>query len=70
MLSVIIPNAIEIEAPIEVGFSISTFPGSLSAPAFSVVWALSIVWLWVVYRLIRGAIRLSDGLAAPGRAAP
>ena len=26
---------------------------------------VAIVWLWVVYRLIRGAIRLSDGRAAP-----
>ena len=26
---------------------------------------LGIIWLWVIYRLVRGAIRLSDGSAAP-----
>jgi len=64
MLAVIIPNALEIESAVQ------------SAQYFNIPWeligagllgglGLSIVWLWVVYRLIRGAIRLSDGRAAP-----
>ena len=64
MLVVMIPNAMEIESAVQ------------SAQYFNIPWELigagllgglgvSIVWLWVVYRLIRGAIRLSDGRAAP-----
>ncbi len=64
MLSVIIPNAIEIKAAVrsEQYFNI---PWELIGTAVLGGFALGIIWLWVIYRLVRGAIRLSDGVAAP-----
>jgi uncharacterized membrane protein len=63
MLVVIVPNAIEIERTMTSG-SISVPWELMGAGVFGGL-GVAIVWLWVVYRLIRGAIRLSDGLAAP-----
>ena len=63
MLFVIIPNALEIERTIKSG-SINV-PWELMGAGIFGGLGVAIVWLWVVYRLIRGAIRLSDGLAAP-----
>jgi len=63
MLVVIVPNAIEIERTMTSG-SISV-PWELMGAGIFGGLGVAIVWLWVVYRLIRGAIRLSDGLAAP-----
>ena len=68
MLVVIVPNALEIERTMTSG-SISV-PWELMGAGIFGGLGVAIVWLWVVYRLIRGAVRLSDGLAAPGRAAP
>ena len=64
MLSVIVPNAIEIKAAVrsEQYFNI---PWELIGTAILGGFALGIIWLWVIYRLVRGAIRLSDGSAAP-----
>lgn len=64
MLSVIVPNAIEIEAAVHSG-QYFNIPWELIGTAILGGLALAIVWLWVVYRLVRGAIRLSDGSAAP-----
>jgi uncharacterized membrane protein len=63
MLFVIIPNALEIERTMKSG-SINV-PWELMGAGIFGGLGVAIVWLWVVYRLIRGAIRLSDGLAAP-----
>ncbi len=63
MLVVIVPNALEIERTMKSG-SISV-PWELMGAGIFGGLGVAIVWLWVVYRLIRGAIRLSDGLAAP-----
>jgi uncharacterized membrane protein len=63
MLVVIVPNALEIERTMTSG-SISV-PWELMGAGIFGGLGVAIVWLWVVYRLIRGAIRLSDGLAAP-----
>jgi uncharacterized membrane protein len=63
MLVVIVPNALEIERTMKSG-SINV-PWELVGAGIFGGLGVAIVWLWVVYRLIRGAIRLSDGLAAP-----
>ncbi|MBC8118614.1 MAG: hypothetical protein H7X75_03420, partial [Burkholderiaceae bacterium] len=54
MLSVIIPNAIEIKAAVrsEQYFNI---PWELIGTAVLGGFALGIIWLWVIYRLVRGA---------------
>lgn len=67
MLAVIIPNALEIHRAVNSGM-INLPWEFMGAGIFGGI-GLLIVWLWVVYRLIRGAVRLSDGQAAPGRAA-
>jgi len=69
MLAVLIPNAIEIEGAVQSG-EYFNIPWELIGAAVLGGIGLSIVWLWVIYRLVRGAIRMSDGRAAPGRAAP
>jgi len=63
MLVVVVPNALEIERAMKSG-SINV-PWELMGAGIFGGLGVAIVWLWVVYRLIRGAIRLSDGLAAP-----
>ena len=63
MLVVVVPNALEIERTMKSG-SINV-PWELMGAGIFGGLGVAIVWLWVVYRLIRGAIRLSDGLAAP-----
>jgi uncharacterized membrane protein len=68
MLAVIIPNAPEIYSAVRSG-TIS-FPWEFMGAGVFGGFGMLIVWLWVVYRLIRGTVRLSDGLAAPGRTAP
>ena len=69
MLIVIVPNALEISSAVrsEQYFNI---PWELISAGVLGGLGIAIVWLWVVYRLIRGAIRLSDGRAAPGHVAP
>ena len=64
MLSVLIPNAIDIEKAVRSG-QYFNIPWELIGASVLGGLGLVIVWLWVVYRLIRGAIRLSDGRAAP-----
>ena len=64
MLTVMIPNAIDIEAAVRSG-QYFNIPWELIGAALLGGLGVFIVWLWVVYRLIRGAVRLSDGRAAP-----
>lgn len=64
MLVVIIPNAIEIESAVHSG-QYFNIPWELIGAGTLGGLVLAVVWLWVVYRLVRGAIRLSDGRAAP-----
>jgi uncharacterized membrane protein len=64
MLAVVIPNAIDIKSAVQSG-QYFNIPWELIGAGVLGGLGLSIVWLWVVYRLIRGAIRLSDGRAAP-----
>ena len=64
MLSVLVPNAIDIEKAVRSG-QYFNIPWELIGASVLGGLGLVIVWLWVVYRLIRGAIRLSDGRAAP-----
>jgi len=64
MLTVMIPNAIDIEGAVQSG-QYFNIPWELIGAAVLGGFGLLIVWLWVVYRLIRGAVRLSDGRPAP-----
>lgn len=64
MLAVMIPNAREIESAVQ-SSQYFNIPWELIGAGVLGGLGLSIVWLWVLYRLIRGAIRLSDGRAAP-----
>ena len=64
MLTVMIPNAIDIESAVQSG-QYFNIPWELIGAGVLGGLGVAIVWLWVVYRLIRGAIRLSDGRAAP-----
>ncbi len=67
MLVVMIPNAIEIESAVQSG-QYFNIPWELIGAGVLGGLGIAIVWLWTVYRLIRGAVRLSDGRPAPGRA--
>ena len=64
MLAVMIPNALDIEGAVQSG-QYFNIPWELIGAGVLGGLGVSIVWLWVVYRLVRGAIRLSDGRAAP-----
>jgi uncharacterized membrane protein len=64
MLTVMIPNAIDIEGAVRSG-QYFNIPWELIGAAVLGGFGLLIVWLWVAYRLIRGAVRLSDGRPAP-----
>ena len=64
MVAVMVPNAIDIKGAIESG-QYFNIPWELIGAGLLGGFGLFIVWLWVVYRLIRGAVRLSDGRPAP-----
>ena len=64
MLTVLIPHAIDIESAVQSG-QYFNIPWELIGAAVLGGLGLAIVWLWVVYRLIRGAVRLGDGRVAP-----
>ena len=64
MLVVLVPNALEIESAVQSGQYFNV-PWELIGAAVLGGLGVAIVWLWSLYRLIRGAIRLSDGRAAP-----
>lgn len=62
MLAVILPNAMLIADVARSGDYLN-IPWAMIAAAIVGGIALSVVWFWVVYRLLRGVIRLSDGRA-------
>lgn len=64
MLAVIVPNALEIESAFESSQFFNISWGLIGAVVLGGL-SVAIIWLWVVYRLVRGAIRFSDGRAAP-----
>lgn len=64
MVVVMVPNAIDIHSAVDSG-QYFNIPWELIGAAIFGGLAIAIVWLWVVYRLIRGAIRLADGSPAP-----
>jgi len=64
MLYVIVPNAAHIHELARTGNYLS-IPWSLIAAAVAGGIGLSLVWFWIVYRLTRGILRLSDGRAVP-----
>jgi uncharacterized membrane protein len=64
MVAVIVPNAMTISSAVQRG-DFLMIPWSLIGAAVGGAFALSFVWLWVVYRLTRGALRLSDARPVP-----
>jgi uncharacterized membrane protein len=62
----VIPNALVIANAARTGDYL-TIPWSRIGAAIAGAFVLAFVWLWVVYRLTRGALRLSDGRAVPCR---
>ena len=64
MVSVIVPNAIALADAARSGDYL-TIPWSLIGTAIGGALALSLVWLWTAYRLVRGLLRLADGRGAP-----
>ena len=64
MLAVIVPNALLI-ADLARSGNYLAIPWSIIFAAVLGGIGLSVVWFWVVYRLIRGVLRLSDGRPAP-----
>lgn len=64
MLAVIVPNAVVIAQAARTGDYFSIPWAMIAAGIFGGL-ALSSVWFWVVYRLLRGILRLSDGRAVP-----
>ncbi|MBA2413051.1 MAG: hypothetical protein H0V63_09525 [Burkholderiaceae bacterium] len=69
LLAVMIPYAFELDSTAR-SAQYFNIPWEVLGPAVLGGLALVSVWLWVMYRLIRGAIRLSDGRAAPGYDVP
>ena len=64
MAAAIVPDAVRMGIKIDSGGAVN-IPWSMLATAVVGGLALAVVWFWVIYRLIRGAIRLSDGQPAP-----
>jgi uncharacterized membrane protein len=64
MLSVIVPNALLLAEVARSGEYLN-IPWSIIGAAILGGIALSVVWFWAVYRLVRGVLRLSDGRAVP-----
>lgn len=66
MIAAVLPGAIRLGS--EAGsssISIVNIPWSMIGGAVIGGIALSMVWLWVVYRLVRGVLRLADARAVP-----
>jgi len=64
MLYVIVPNAAHIHELTRTGNYLS-IPWSLIAAGVLGGIGLALVWFWIVYRLTRGILRLSDGRSVP-----
>ena len=64
LLAMVLPGAIESGRAIEASH-MAVLPWSVLGGAAAGGVAILVVWCWVVYRLIRGALRLADGRAVP-----
>jgi uncharacterized membrane protein len=64
MLAVIVPNALLIADLARSGNYLS-IPWAIIAAGVLGGTGMAVVWFWVVYRLTRGILRLSDGRGAP-----
>jgi uncharacterized membrane protein len=64
MLAIIVPDALIVADLARTGDYLA-IPWSIIGAGIGGSIGLSVVWFWIVYRLIRGVIRLSDGRPAP-----
>lgn len=64
ILAVILPNTLHISEAARTGNFVGIPWSIIGAGVFGGI-ALSVVWFWVVYRLVRGVSCLSDGRAVP-----
>jgi uncharacterized membrane protein len=64
MLAIIVPDALIVADLARTGDYLA-IPWSIIGAGIGGGIGLSVVWFWIVYRLIRGVIRLSDGRPAP-----
>ncbi len=64
MLWVIVPNAMQVAELARTG-NVLAVPWSILAAGVGGGIGLAIVWFWIVYRLTRGILRLSDGRSVP-----
>jgi uncharacterized membrane protein len=60
----VVPYAITIADAVRTG-NYLTIPWAMIGAGLAAVFVFSFAWLWVVYRLTRGALRLSDGRTVP-----
>ncbi len=64
VLSLVLPSVMKIDRAAAKASSV-TLPWEMLAGAVGGGLVLAAVWFWVVYRLIRGTLRLADGRAVP-----
>ena len=64
MLIMVLPSAIEMGHMIK-ATDIVRVPWEVLGGAIAGGLAITVVWFWVVYRLVRGTLRLADGRAVP-----
>ncbi|HTN48042.1 MAG TPA: hypothetical protein VMK32_01275 [Burkholderiaceae bacterium] len=63
ILAVVLPGAIEMSRTKAV--EMVQLPWSMLGGAVGGGLFIAVVWFWVVYRLVRGTLRLADGRAVP-----
>ena len=64
MVVMVLPSAIEMGQMIK-ATDIVRVPWEVLGGAIAGGLAITVVWFWVVYRLVRGTLRLADGRAVP-----
>jgi len=64
MLVMVLPSAIEMGQLIK-ATDIVRVPWEVLGGAIAGGLAITVVWFWVVYRLVRGTLRLADGRSVP-----
>jgi uncharacterized membrane protein len=66
LLSAVLPGAIQLGKAAQAdGINIVNIPWKMIGGAIAGGIALAVVWFWVIYRLVRGLLRLGDGRAVP-----
>lgn len=66
LLAAVVPGAIQLARSVgSGGISVVDIPWSMIGGAIVGGLGLAVIWFWVVYRLVRGVLRLADGRAAP-----